>query len=405
MRIHPSVTLERVTEAVERHHTTLDNPCKSPRRACGTMSGSGTGGNLRNPGASEPVTQLRIPPVSASNSPNSHQGRVATLLPQGRAKMEGSAEVFVGIDVAKAKLDVHVHPLGTRFEVSRDPRGLAELVTRLRAIAPALIVLEATGGLETVVVSALGTGGLPVVAVNPRQIRDFARALGRLAKTDRLDAEVIALFASRMQPALRPLPDEQAILLGELLARREQLLGMLVAEKNRRQQLQARRLVKQVDAHVLWLQRQISGLERELDAAIRQTPLWRDKAEQIESVPGAGPTLTRTLVLELPELGTLTRRQISALVGVAPMAAESGTMRGERHIRGGRAVVRAKLYMATISAIRCNPPIKAAYERLLDAGKLKKVALVACMRKLLGILNAIVRSGQKWRNVEIAASA
>jgi transposase len=318
--------------------------------------------------------------------------------------MEEPKQAFVGIDVSKAKLDVYVHPFGTRFEVSRDANGLTELADRLRAIAPALIVLEATGGLETVVVSKLGTAGLPIVAINPRQIRDFARALGKLAKTDRLDAEVIALFASRVQPALRPLPHEQAILLGELLARREQLLGMMVAEKNRRQQLQARRLVKQVDAHVLWLQRQISGLERELDEAIRQTPLWRDKAEQIESVPGAGPTLTRTLLLELPELGTLTRRQISALVGVAPMAAESGMMRGARHIRGGRAVVRAKLYMATISAIQYNPPIKAAYQRLLAAGKLKKVALVACMRKLLGILNAILRSGQKWRNVEIAAS-
>ena len=318
--------------------------------------------------------------------------------------MEGPDHVFVGIDVAKAKLDVALHPLGTHFTVSRDAHGLAELVERLRQAAPSLIVLEATGGLETIVVSTLGTAGLPVVAVNPRQIRDFARAAGRLAKTDRLDAEVIALFAARMQPALRPLPQQQALQLGELLARREQLLAMLVAEKNRRQQLQAPRLVKQVDAHVLWLQQQISALERELDAAIRQTPLWRAQAELIESVPGAGPTLTRTLVLDLPELGTLTRRQISALVGVAPMAADSGTIRGPRHIRGGRAMVRAKLYMATITAIQRNPPIKAAYQRLLAAGKAKKVAIVACMRKLLGILNAIVRSKQKWRNVEIAAS-
>lgn len=318
--------------------------------------------------------------------------------------MENSAAVFVGIDVAKATLEVHLHPRGTAFALARDPAGLAELAARLRALTPALIVLEATGGLETVVVSTLATAGLPVLAVNPRQIRDFARASGQLAKTDRLDAAVIAGFAARIRPELRPLPDAQMLQLRELLSRREQLLGMLVAEQNRRQQLQARQLIKQLDAHLRWLQRQIGAVERELDQAIRATPLWRERAELLADVPGVGPALTRCLLLELPELGRLTRRQISALVGVAPLADDSGTRRGSRHIRGGRAAVRAKLYMATLSATRFNPVIRAAYRRLRDAGKPAKVALVACMRKLLVILNAILRSGQPWRSADPAAT-
>jgi len=312
--------------------------------------------------------------------------------------------IFVGIDIAKAKLDIHLHPTGHAFTVSRDAAGLSDLVARLQPIQPALIVLEATGGLETVVLAALGTAGLRVVAVNPRQMRDFARATGKLAKTDRLDAQLIALFAARMQPDLRPLPSEQEILLRELLTRREQLIGMLVAEKNRRPQLQARRLVKQVDTHLLWLQRQISSVEAELDTAIRASPLWRETATLLNDVPAVGPGLTRTLLLDVPELGTLTRRQISALIGVAPMARDSGAMRGSRSIRGGRRTVRAKLYMATLTATRWNPVIKAAYQRLLAAGKPRKVALVACMRKLLVILNAIVRTRQPWTNVDTAAS-
>ena len=317
--------------------------------------------------------------------------------------MDGSDQLFVGIDVAKAKLDVHLHPHRTAFALARDAAGLAELVSRLRALDPALIVLEATGGLETVVVAALATAGLPVLAVNPRQIRDFARASGQLAKTDRLDAAAIAAFAARIRPELRPLPDAQTLQLRELLGRREQLLGMLVAEQNR-QQLQARRLVKQVEAHLRWLQRQIADIERELDQAIRATPRWRERAELLDDVPGVGPALTRSLLLELPELGRLTRRQISALVGVAPLACDSGTRRGARRIRGGRAAVRAKLYMATLAATRFNPVIRAAYRRLRGAGKPPKVALVACMRKLLVILNAIVRSGQPWRGGEVPAA-
>lgn len=319
--------------------------------------------------------------------------------------MDETLLTFVGIDVAKAKLDIHIHPTNETFTTPRNPAGLAELVARMRALAPQLIVLEATGGLETVVLSALGVAGLPVVAINPRQMRDFARATGHFAKTDRLDARLIALFAARIQPDLRPLPDEQAILLGELLARREQLLGMIVAETNRGQQLSARRLVRQVTEHVHWLQKQLSDIEAELDEAIRASPLWRENATLLTSVPGVGDGLTRTLLIELPELGTLTRRQISALVGVAPMARDSGTMRGCRSIRGGRSTVRAKLFMATWVACRHNPVIKAAYERLRAAGKPRKVALVACMRKLLVILNAIVRTGTPWQANEIPASS
>ena len=312
---------------------------------------------------------------------------------------------FVGVDIAKSKLDIHLHPSGEFFTLPRTTEGIAALVERMRRCAPALIVLEATGGLETVVVSALGVAGLPVVAVNPRQVRDFARATGTLAKTDALDARLIALFAARIRPALRPLPDEQTLLLGELLARREQLIGMITAETNRRQQLMARRLVKQVDAHVLWLQKQLTAIEAELDGAIRATPLWQDKACLLLSVPGVGPAVARTLLLELPELGALTRREISALVGVAPMARDSGKLRGWRSIRGGRTVVRAKLFMAAWVGRRHNPVLRATYERLVAAGKPRKVALVACMRRLLVILNAIVRTGTPWRHDNAGAAA
>jgi transposase len=312
--------------------------------------------------------------------------------------MDEVSSCFVGIDIAKSKLDIHLHPSDETFTVPRTTEGVATLVERMRAHAPTLSVLEATGGLETGVVSALGVAGLPVVAVNPRQMRDFARAMGKLAKTDRLDARMIALFAARIRPEPRPLPNEQSILLGELLARREQLIGMITAETYRRQQLVAERLVKQVDAHILWLQRQLTGIETELDGVIRETPLWRAKANLLASVPGVGPAVIRTLLLELPELGRLTRREISALVGVAPVARDSGTMRGKRSIRGGRSTVRAKLFMAAWVGRRHNPVLRATYERLAAAGKPRKVALVACMRRLLVILNAIIRTGTPWKN-------
>ena len=307
-------------------------------------------------------------------------------------------QMFIGIDVAKDRLDVHVRPSGEAFAVARDGEGLSTLVERLTAHRPALIVLEATGGFEQVVAGALGAARLPLAVVNPRQVRDFARALGRLAKTDRLDAEVIALFAERVRPEPRPLPDEQARLLGELVARRRQVIEMIVAEGNRARQLESRRLKRRIERHRAALQAELTELERELDDTIRGTPIWREAEELLKSVPGIGDATARTLLADLPELGRLDRKQIAALVGVAPFNRDSGRMRGKRTTWGGRAGVRAALYMAALVASRCNPVIAAFYRRLLEAGKPKKLALTACMRKLLTILNAMLRDHQPWQN-------
>jgi len=307
-------------------------------------------------------------------------------------------QVYVGIDVAKDRLDVHVRPLGEAFAVARDGEGVAALVERLGALKPALVVSEATGGFEQVVAAGLAAAGLPIVVVNPRQIRDFARALGRLAKTDRIDAEIIALFAERVRPALRPLPDDQARELGELVARRRQVIEMMTAEGNRARQVETRRLKKRIERHRATLQDELTAIEAELDDAIRGTPIWRDKDDLLQSVPGVGDALARTLIAELPELGSLDRRKIAALVGVAPFNRDSGTLRGKRAVWGGRAAIRATLYMAALVASRCNPAIAAFYKRLLAAGKPKKLALTACMRKLLTILNAIVRDQKSWQN-------
>ena len=306
-------------------------------------------------------------------------------------------QVFIGIDVAKDRLDVHIRPSGEAFAVARDGEGLAALVDRLRAVAPRLIVSEATGGFEQVVAGALGAAGLPIVVVNPRQIRDFARALGRLAKTDRIDAETIALFAERVQPELRPLPDAAARLLGELVARRRQVIEMIVAEGNRARLLESRRLKKRIERHRSALRDELSKIDSEIDDTIRGTPIWRENEDLLKSVPGVGNTLARTLLAELPELGSLGRKQIAALVGVAPFNRDSGTLRGKRTVWGGRAPIRASLYMAALVASRFNPVIARFYRRLLAAGKPKKLALTACMRKLLIILNAIIRDRQPWR--------
>jgi len=306
-------------------------------------------------------------------------------------------QVFIGIDVAKDRLDVHVRPSGEAFAVARDGEGVARLVERLRAMAPALIVSEATGGFEQVVAAALGAAGLPVVVVNPRQIRDFARALGRLAKTDRIDAEAIALFAERIRPELRALPDAQARLLGELVARRRQVIEMFVAEGNRARRLESRRLKKRIERHRCVLQDELSEIESELDEAIRGTPIWRETENLLKSVPGVGDALARTLIAELPELGSLDRKKIAALVGLAPFNRDSGTLRGKRTVWGGRATIRAALYMAALVASRFNPVIARFYRRLLAAGKPKKLALTACMRKLLTILNAMIRDHKSWQ--------
>jgi transposase len=307
-------------------------------------------------------------------------------------------QVYVGIDVAKDRLDVHVLPEGKALAVARDSQGLAELSTVLTEMGPSLIVLEATGGYEQVVAAQLASCGLPVVVVNPRQVRDFGRAMGRLAKTDRLDAEVIALFAERVRPEMRVLPDEQSLVLKELVMRRRQVIEMMTAERNRQRRLTDPRMIKSVLRVLKTLEKELSDLERDLDETIRQTPLWRDQEQLLVSVPGVGDKLARTLIADLPELGRLNPKQIAALAGLAPFNRDSGTLRGRRTIWGGRAKIRTALYMSTLAATRCNPVIRNFYQRLLHAGKAKKTAITACMRKLLIILNAIVRDKKPWQN-------
>jgi transposase len=311
--------------------------------------------------------------------------------------------VYVGIDVSKARLDIAVRPGTETWTVAPDEAGLAALVKRLTALAPALVVLEATGGLEAPVVSALAAAGLPVVVVNPRQVRDFAKALGRLAKTDPLDAEVLARFGEAVRPEPRPLKDAQAQELDALLTRRQQLVGMLSAEKNRLGQARGR-VKRDIEAHIRWLEKRLTEVDGDLKHLMEASPLWRAEEDLLCSVPGVGPVLALALLADLPELGRLNRRQIAALAGVAPFNRDSGRFRGTRAIWGGRARLRALLYMATLAAVRSNPLIRPFYQRLRAAGKKPKVALTACMRKLLTILNAMVRSGTRW-NPELAAQA
>jgi len=304
---------------------------------------------------------------------------------------------FVGIDVSKAHLDVHVLPTGDSFRVSHDDDGLVTLIERLRPVAPVVLVLEATGGYEVTAAATLASAGLPVAVVNPRQIRDFARATGQLAKTDILDARVIALFAEAVRPAPRPLPDEQARALGELIARRRQLVDMLGAEQNRRRLLHDRRLQRHVDAHIAWLEEALRRLDHDLTTLIRSTPVWRETEDLLRSVPGIGPVTACTLIADLPELGHLDRRRIAALAGLAPFARDSGAFRGRRMIAGGRAHIRRVLYMATLTAIKHNPAIRVFYLRLVAAGRPGKLALTAAMRKLLTVLNAMLRDRRPWQ--------
>jgi len=306
--------------------------------------------------------------------------------------------MFVGIDISKERLDVGVRPSGERFVVTHDEAGLAELVKRLQAARPELVVLEATGGYEQIVLAALVGAGLPAVAVNPQQVRHFARALGQRAKSDPIDADVMAHFGEAVRPVVRPLADDAMRTLGELVTRRRQIVDMITAESMRRQQVSSRRIARGIDRHLTGLRKELSAIERDLDDAVRGTPAWREKEDLLISVSGVAEVVARTLIAELPELGTTDRRQISALVGVAPYTQESGKWRGKRHIAGGRASVRTALYMATLTAIRCNPVIAPYYRRLLAAGKIKKVAIVACMRKLLVILNAMMRDARPWRD-------
>jgi transposase len=314
-----------------------------------------------------------------------------------------SSQCFVGIDVAKAHLDMALRPTGERWTVTNDDAGIAALVTRLQQLAPQLIVLEATGGYQRAVVAALAAAGLPVVVVNPRQARDFAKATGQLAKTDVLDARALAHFAEAVRPASRPLPDAQTEELRALLARRRQLIAMRTTEQNRLGSA-PRRLQADIQAHITWLNERLAALDDDLDTTLHASPVWREREELLRSVPGIGPVCARTLVLDLPELGTLSRRRLAALVGVAPLNRDSGTLRGSRTIWGGRAHVRATLYMSTLVAVRYNPVLKAFYERLRAVGKAAKVALTACMRKVLTILNAMVKHQKRWQPQEVPSA-
>jgi len=310
---------------------------------------------------------------------------------------EPQGSVYVGIDVAKATLDVAVRPSGEYRQVTQTPEGLEELLSWLRAVQPHLIVVEATGGYQAPLVAQLSVACLPVAVVNPRQVRDFARASGRLAKTDRLDAQTLAHFAEALRPEPRPLPDTQTQELAALLERRRQVVGLRVAEENRLQATQVVAVRTYIQAHVRFLQQQLAELDDELLRQLRASPVWRTQEHLLRSVPGIGSTTALTLLADLPELGHLSHGQIAALVGVAPLNRDSGTLRGRRAVWGGRAAVRTTLYMATLRATRCNPVILAFYTRLVAAGKPKKVALVACMHKLLSILNAMVKHQQHWQ--------
>jgi len=303
---------------------------------------------------------------------------------------------FVGIDIAKGHLDIAVRPGGEVRTIANDEACMLELITWLQEIQPEIVVMEATGGLEVEVAGRLATAGLPVAVVNPRQVRDFARSTGKLAKTDRLDAQVLAHFAEAVRPEVRYVPDEQSRRLQALVARRRQLVEMLVAEKNRAH-ASHKSVLARVKEHIAWLEKELDDLDQDLGQSIRESPIWREKDDLLRSVPGIGPATSSVLLASLPELGTLNRKKIAALVGVAPFNRDSGNMYGKRSVWGGRAHVRSMLYMATLTATRFNPVIKKFYERLIEAGKETKVALTACMRKLLTILNAILRHNQPWR--------
>jgi transposase len=310
--------------------------------------------------------------------------------------MMDAAAVFVGIDVGKAYLDVAVRPTGTHERLPNDEAGVARLADRLRAARPALVVLEATGGLEVPLTAALATVGLAVAVVNPRQVRDFAKAVGQWAKTDALDAHLLARFAEVVRPEPRPLPDADAQALAALLTRRRQVIAMLVAEQQRLATTVVA-LRPRVEAHIAWLRQERDELDRHLRDRVRGSPVWREDDDLLQSVPGVGPVLSTTLIAELPELGRLNRKPIATLVGVAPLNCESGILRGRRIVWGGRAQVRAALWMGTLVAVQHNPVLRQFYGRLVAAGKPKKVALTACMHKLLLILNALLRQRVRWQ--------
>ena len=306
---------------------------------------------------------------------------------------------YVGIDVAKAQVDVAIRPTNDRWEIPRDEAGIRKLVSQMKTLEPVMVLLEASGGLELPLVAALAAEAVPVVVVNPRQVRDFARATGKLAKTDALDAAVLAHFAEAVRPPVRPLRDAETQLLNSMAARRHQVMTMLVSEKNRLSAATTVAVRPRIEAHIAWLERELDELDEGLRQTLRQSPVWQEKDDLLRTVPGVGEQLSITLLAYLPELGTLDRRQIAALVGVAPFNRDSGTLRGKRTVWGGRARVRAALYMGALVASRFNPVIQDFYQRLLAAGKPKKLALTACMRKLLVILNSMLKHGSPWRDL------
>jgi transposase len=306
-----------------------------------------------------------------------------------------SEAIYLGIDVSKENLDLAINPKKQIRRFHNTAIGIGKIVDYIAETGPVLVVMEATGGFEIPVAAALGEAGIPTAIVNPRQVRDFARSTGKLAKTDAIDAQILADFAATVHPEPRPLADLQAQELKDILARRRQLNEMITAEKNR--VLRASGALRDhIRAHIAWMEKEMLDMDSALRHFIEDSPMWREKDNLLQSVPGIGPVLSSTLVAELPELGRLNRKQIAALVGVAPFNRDSGKMRGKRSVWGGRASVRAALYMGALVATRCNPVIKAFYTRLIAAGKAKKAAITACMRKLITILNTMVKHNTPW---------
>src|SRR6202046_3594733 len=393
--------------------------CPPPRpsnlvcASSGRIGGAGAEGTPARPWAFEPASQPGRPSVCRSTS-NSRLGRKSPFA-QGRGKMEMT---YVGVDVSKDRLDVHVLPGGgglavvrggkgladaveslggAGFAVVRDGKGLAELVERMGTLGPERIAVEATGGFETVVAAALAGASLPGVVVNPAQVRPFAPALGGRAKTDPIDANMIARFVEATRPDLRELPDVATQLLADLVARRRQIIEMIVAERNREKRVVVMRIRKSIARLIAALEKELAEIDAEIDASVRGSPAWREKEDLLASVPGVGPITARTLIAELPELGTLDGKRIASLAGLAPFTRQSGQWKGKAMIAGGRKSVRCALFLASLAACRHNPVLKAFRQRLIDAGKPKMLVVIAAARKLLTILNAILRDKQPWR--------
>lgn len=306
-------------------------------------------------------------------------------------------KIFVGIDVSKAQLDVGFSPRSEILTFANDSLGIAKLRDHLQAVDPALVVMEATGGFEMAAVATLAASKIPVVVINPRQVKDFAKATGQLAKTDAIDASVLAKFAEVVKPEIRELPDSSAKELSDLITRRRQIIDMLTAEKNRFA-MAPQSIQSEISIHIDWLEKRLANLDKKISDTVHNSPVWKEKDNLLKSVPGVGAIVATTLLANLPELGTLNNKQIAALVGVAPFCRDSGTLRGKRTVWGGRANVRSTLYMGTLTAVRCNPVIREFYQRLIKAGKAPKVALTASMRKLLVILNSMIKHKTPWRN-------